>query len=111
MAYVRQHPEFPLFRIKKGIMPDFSGSQFVDQEVPGGIVNGVNRSFTLNNLPLKNSESIYKDGMKMVRSSSMLFKDGDYYIDYQTGRIVFSETQVPQEKSVIVASYKYLGGA
>ncbi len=110
MAYVRQHPEFPQFRIKKGIMPDFSGSQIIDQEFPSGVVNGINKLFQLERPPLKNSESIFKDGMKMVRASSLLFNDGDYYIDYQSGEITFSDRQVPQENSVIVASYKYLGG-
>lgn len=112
MAYVRQHPDprFAKFRVKVGVMPDFSGSEFMDQEVPTGEMDGVNRVFTLSQRPLRFSEEIFKDGMKMKRASNALINDGDYFIDYSKVpvTIVFSEKQTPQPKSVILASYKYM---
>jgi len=69
MAYVRQNPEFPKFRMKKGIMPDFSGSNVADQEKPTGEMNGLNRVFQTANRPLNLSERVFKDGMMMSRAS------------------------------------------
>lgn len=108
MAFVRQHPDYPKFRVKKGVMPDFSGSNFSDQEIPSGSMNGINRVFTLAYVPIKQSEEIFKDGMKMSRASSLVMTDGDYYIDYATATITFSDKQIPQEKSVLRVSYKYM---
>lgn len=108
MAYVRMHPKSPKFRMKVGTMPDFSGSKLVNQEIPKGLMDGLNRTFSLNQAPLKNSEVVFKDGMKMKRASSALFVDGDYVIDYVTGAITFSTKQVPQGKSIIIVDYKYL---
>lgn len=111
MAYVRQHPDFPLFRVKKGVMPDFSGANYADQEKPSGIMNGENRIFTLAHAPIKLSETIFKDGMMMARASSLAMTDGDYYLDYiaRPATITFADNQVPQAKSVIRVSYKYMG--
>jgi hypothetical protein len=108
MAFVRQHPEYPKFRKKVGVMPDFSGANYSDQEKPSGLMNGINRVFTLANLPIKLSEEIYKDGMKMARASSIAMTDGDYFIDYLTATITFADNQIPQEKSVIRVSYKFM---
>jgi|GEM_PF-2604277 len=108
MAYVRQHPDYPRFRMKVGSMPDFSGSRYADQEIPMGTMNGVNRVFRLAHLPIRLSERIYKDGMMMARASNQAITDGDYYIDYETGEIIFSVNQTPQPKSVIRVSYKYM---
>jgi hypothetical protein len=108
MAYVRQHPDYPKFRMKKGVMPDFSGSNVSDQEAPTGLMNGVNKVFTTAFKPLKGSESLHKDGMMMSRASTVAVIDGDYHIDYTTGTITFSDNQIPQDKSVIRISYKYM---
>lgn len=112
MAYVKQHPEFTMFRVKKGVMPDFSGANMANQEVPQGIKNGQNRIFTLAHPPIKESEYVYKDGMRMQRASSISVHDGDYYLNFEESpaQLVFSMHQVPQEKSVIVVDYKFLGG-
>lgn len=108
MAFVRQHPDYPQFRVKKGVMPDFSGSNYSDQEKPSGVMNGVNRVFNLANIPLKPSDEVFKDGMKMSRATTLAVSDGDYFIDYSTGQIMFSENQIPQPKSVILVSYKFI---
>lgn len=102
MAMVRQHPDYPKWRMKIGIMPDFSGSKTSSQETPIGVCDGVNKVFKLANKPLKHSEEVVKDGMVMKR-------DSDYTIDYATGTIIFSEHQIPQPKSVIHVTYKYMG--
>lgn len=111
MAYVRSHPDpnYPKIRIKKGVMPDFSGSNYIDQEQPGGLIDGTNAVFTLSRIPIQNTEEIFKDGMKMARADSLAFTSGDYYIDYATGKITFSTGQVPQLKASIQVSYKYIG--
>lgn len=108
MAYVRQHPEFPKFRKKVGVMPDFSGANYADQERPSGIMDGVNREFRTANRPLKLSDELFKDGMKMARASTVAMLDGDYFIDYDTSTITFAANQVPQPKSVIRISYKFM---
>lgn len=109
MAYVRQHPDYPQFRMKVGVMPDFSGSNQADQEIPTGIMNGVNKAFVLTSRPLTGSEIVFKDGMMMSRASSMAMEDGDYYMNYDEKTIYFSDNQIPQAKSVIRVNYKYMG--
>lgn len=108
MAYVRQHPEYPKFRVKKGVMPDFSGANVADQEKPTGVMNGINKVFRTLNKPLKLSERVFKDGMMMARSSSLAMTDGDYYMDADSGDITFADNQIPQSKSVIRVSYKFM---
>lgn len=109
MAYVRQHPTHTKFRKKIGAMPDFTEANNVSQETPVGVMNGINKEFTLHRRPLKNSETIFKDGMKMKRASTVAFIDGDYIVDYLArpkAVITFSDKQVPQVKSVILADYR-----
>lgn len=108
MAYVRTHPNYPKFRVKKGVMPDFSGANIADGEIPSGVMDGVNREFKVANRPLKGSEKIFKDGLKMGRATSVAMTDGDYFIDYETKTITFSKTQIPQENSIIRVDYKYM---
>lgn len=121
MAFVRQNPEYPKFRMKIGNIPGLSdliladpddpNIYLADQETPGGIKDGVNKEFTLANVPFKHTESVYKDGMKMARASSASIEDGDYFINYDNtyvnNIVTFSDKQVPQPKSVIRISYKY----
>jgi hypothetical protein len=102
MAMVRQHPDYPKWRMKVGIMPDFSGSKLANQETPTGVCDGVNKVFTLAHRPLKESEQVIKDGMVMKRGL-------DYTIDYSTGTLTFSDQQIPQARSVIHVTYKYMG--
>jgi hypothetical protein len=101
MAMVRQHPDYPKWRMKIGVMPDFSGSKISYQETPLGSCDGVNKVFQLAKKPLKHSELVVKDGMVMKR-------DLDYMIDYSTGKITFSDQQIPQTKSVVHVTYKYM---
>jgi hypothetical protein len=101
MAMVREHPSFSHIRMKLGVMPDFSGSDSAKQETPVGVMDGVNKIFALLNKPLKDSETVVKDGMVM--------KEGlDYTIDFNLGQIAFSDNQVPQAKSVVHVTYKFM---
>ncbi len=107
MAYVTKVQGNDFFRMKLGSMPDFSGSKIVDQEVPTGAYTGLNAEFNLAFAPIRYSEKIHKDGMLMKRASDKTFADGDYYVDYSNGRLVFSATQIPQLDSVVLAEYKH----
>lgn len=89
-------------------MPDFSGANFSSQEEPVGVIDGINRQFTLKNRPIAESETITKDGMYMARASSVAFLDGDYFIDADAKTLLFSPTQIPEKDNVIRASYKYM---
>lgn len=107
MAYVTVVPNNDFFRMKIGSMPDFSGSKMVDQEVPKGAYTGLNEEFKLDHAPIRYSEKIHKDGMLLKRASDKTFSDGDYLVDYTTGRLFFSATQLPTIDSVVLAEYKY----
>jgi len=121
MAFVRQHPEYPKFRMKVGNIPGLSDLILADpndpnvyqadQETPFENPNGVRKEFTLANVPFKFSEKIFKDGMMMARATSMALTDGDYFINYDNiylnKVITFSDQQIPQLASVIRVSYKY----
>ncbi|QHW35669.1 hypothetical protein GZH47_32750 (plasmid) [Paenibacillus rhizovicinus] len=98
MAHVQQHPRFPLYRMKIGLMADFSGSNTVFQEVPIGVRDGVNKTYRLAQEPLKNSESVYKDGMYMIKGL-----DKDYTLSGKD--LIF--TEAPVDKAVITVNYKY----
>lgn len=100
MAIVRNHPDYPLFRMKLGVMPEFSDSKFMHQEIPEGDMNGANRRFVLKHKPLSDSLEVFKDGMLMAEGL-------DYQISYNTREVIFSANQVPQKKSVIRVSYKH----
>jgi hypothetical protein len=97
MAHVTKHPTFPQYRMKVGVMPDFSGANAVMQEEPLGVKDGVNTIFMLAKDPIKNSEMVFKDGMYMRKGV-----DYDYTIN---GReIRFKEA--PEPNATIIVNYK-----
>lgn len=108
MATVKQHPNYPKYRVKIGVMPDFSGSNYVDQEELIGLMDGINKQFSTTYMPIKHSETLFKDGMFMSRASTIDCTDGDYYINYETKTITFADDQIPQKKSIMRISYKYM---
>ncbi|WP_067924160.1 hypothetical protein [Alicyclobacillus shizuokensis] len=100
MAHVEQHPTYPLFRRKVGVVPDFTGANYIFQEVPTPAPDGVQRTFTLKHQPLPDSEMVFKDGMFMSRGDA-----NDYTL---TGnQITFAEP--PPFGSVILVNYRYAG--
>ncbi|MBA4293919.1 hypothetical protein C0431_13230 [bacterium] len=98
MAIVLAVDGKPQFRRKQGIMPDFSGSAQASQELPSGIIDGINQIFKLKNLPIVKSEVVYKNGILMVRGV-------DYMITGDT--ITFANDQVPQLSSRVSVDYRY----
>ncbi len=100
MATVRTYPNYPMFRQKTGVMPDFSGSRIAYEEEPYGEKDGSNRNFKLMHQPLSDSLEVYKDGMRMR-------KDNDYTLNISNREIRFSSTQIPQPNSIILANYKH----
>lgn len=108
MAYVRNHPnhiEFPNFRMKVGVMPDFSGARTISQEEPIQKPDGVNTHFTIRYVPIDGSEYVYHNGRLMARGK-------DYTINYLNKTISFTPDtedkigQVPQKKSVLRVTYR-----
>lgn len=98
MAHVTKHPTMPQYRVKIGLMPDFSGSNQVRQEEPVGSRDGANKAYILNHEPTRNTEWVYKDGMYMRKGAGY-----DYMISGKT--ITFNEA--PPIKAVILVDYKY----
>jgi len=75
-----------------------SGIQFVDNETPGGVVNGSNTVFTLANTPNPASSlRLYRNGLAM--------KPG---VDYNlsTNTITFLSASTPQGGDVLIAFYR-----
>jgi hypothetical protein len=73
------------------------GSQFFDAEIPGGIVDGTNNTFTLANPPSGTSLALFRNGLYMLNNF-------DYTLSGQT--ITFVAGGVPQPADTLVASYR-----
>lgn len=108
MAHVRTHEKDSRFRLKVGVMPDFSGANLVIQEDPKGVMDGKNAKFQLTHIPVEDSETVYKDGMRLRRASNDQFTDGDYWLDYKSETFYFSPEHIPTERSVLLVGYRYL---
>lgn len=108
MAWVRTHPLNSKFRLKMGVMPDFSGASLVKAESPMGDKDGENRRFTLGKEPVGGSLDVYKDGMRLKPASNELFEDGDYWFDQDNKILWFSLFHAPQVNSVILIDYRSL---
>jgi len=75
-----------------------SGSGFIDAEVPGGILNGVNAAFTLANTPNPaSSVAVYRNGL-------LLKQTGDLTISGNT--ITFVAGAIPQASDSLLVSYR-----
>ncbi len=72
-------------------------SQFFDAETPGGIVDGVNNTFTLANAPSGTSLLMFRNGMYMKAGF-------DYNMTGPT--LTFVNGAVPQPGDTLVASYR-----
>jgi hypothetical protein len=70
---------------------------FFDAEVPGGVVDGANRTFTLANPPSGRSLMLFRNGMYMKAGL-------DYDLSAQT--INFVPAATPQQEDTLVASYR-----
>ena len=72
-------------------------SQFFDAEIPGGIVDGTNNTFTLANPPSGTSLALFRNGLYMLNNF-------DYTLSGQT--ITFVTGGVPQPADTLVANYR-----
>lgn len=71
--------------------------QFFDQETPGGIVDGTNKTFTLANAPTDLTLHLYRNGIFMKENF-------DYTLSGST--ITFATGAQPQPQDTLVASYR-----
>lgn len=100
MALVVPHGSYPQFRVKKGVMPEFSGAAEVKGETPTGVFDAVNKKFTLKNRPIFKSERVIKNGMEMKRDVDYTLLDKE---------ITFADDQVPQGVTTnLFVDYKYM---
>jgi hypothetical protein len=72
-------------------------SQFFDAEIPGGLVDGTNNTFTLANPPSGASLMLFRNGLYMLGGF-------DYTLSGQT--VQFVPGAVPQPGDTLVASYR-----
>jgi hypothetical protein len=70
---------------------------FIDKEKPYGLINGINKIFELNKLPIPGSEHVFLNGM--LQESGYEF---DYVLDEKN--IIFN--QPPLENMRIICSYR-----
>lgn len=71
------------FDITDWVELDLSKINYVDKEIPNGIIDGINNSFVLNYTPIPKSEHIFLNGL-------LQDEDEDYIINYDT--IIFNES-------------------
>ena len=72
-------------------------SHFFDAEIPGGIVDGSNTTFTLANAPSGSSLMLFRNGLYMLSGF-------DYNLNGST--VTFVPANVPQPMDTLVASYR-----
>lgn len=84
---------------KKGTILDLIAlagtSSFVDQEVPTGLINSSNVTYTLANTPIAGSVHVYLNGIRMKTT-------GDYSISGTTITFV----SAPQTGDTLIADYR-----
>lgn len=74
------------------------GVTFVDEETPGGLVNGANVTFTLANTPNPSTSlALYRNGLRMMIGV-------DYTLSGNT--ITFLPASTPQTGDILIASYR-----
>jgi hypothetical protein len=80
---------------------------FVDQEVPGGAIDGVNGVFTLANNPSPDS-SLYVWLNGLLKTVDVHYVLTTQTVDGQTTTLInFYADQKPQPRQVLAASYRY----
>ena len=74
------------------------GGTKVDEEVPAGIINGVNTTFTLAHTPIAGTLHLFKSGLRLYGSGN------DYTLVGDTTTMTFA----PRVGSILLADYRYL---
>lgn len=77
----------------------FTASNFVTREVPSGLVNGSNATFTLANTPTAGTEEVYVNGILQNVGAG-----NDYTIS--TNTITFLTGAIPQSGDVVLVNYR-----
>jgi hypothetical protein len=72
---------------------------FSDAEVPGGVINGTNPTFSLAASPNP------APSLQLFRNGSLLLQGTDYTLSANT--ITFSSTSIPKSGDVLVANYRH----
>jgi len=78
-------------------------SNFVYNEVPLGLVNGVNDRYTTANTFTANTLRVYKNGLRMLTGDAQAGSN-DYYVTGTTG-FVFQPAQIPQTNDNLQVDY------
>ncbi len=76
-----------------------SASNFVDNEVPAGTINGANATFTLANTPVAGTEHLFKNGLRQTSGAG-----NDYTISGLT--ITFLSGNIPQTGDALICDYR-----
>jgi len=72
--------------------------KFSDREIPSGEINGINKTFFIENNPIENSEHVFINGL--LQDS---FQNNDYYIENN----IIEFSVAPIENSKITCTYRY----
>lgn len=83
------------FNISDWTQIDLTKINYIDKEIPGGLINDDNKIFELSSEPILNSEHVYLNGL--------LQDNGDDYI-VNNNNIIFNES--PMYNSKIRCSYR-----
>ena len=75
-----------------------SGINFADSEVPSGLINGSNITFTTAHTPISGSTHLFRNGIRMLPTI-------DYTISGTS--ISFVNGQTPQSGDILTVDYRY----
>jgi hypothetical protein len=75
------------------------------KEIPSGDINGTNRTFILQHLPIDNSEKVFLNGL-LLKAKSLYPNDYDY--ELTNNNIYFSSTTIPMTGDSLMVSYEYI---
>lgn len=92
--YYKLKPSPWIFDISDWVEIDLTKQINIDKEVPQGLVDGTNKIFTINNIPILNSEHLFLNG---------LLQDND---DYSISGNTITFVEAPYISSKIKCSYR-----
>jgi len=75
------------------------------KEIPSGDINGTNRIFILQHLPIDNSEKVFLNGL-LLKAKSLYPNDYDY--ELTNNNVYFSSTTIPMTGDSLMVSYEYI---
>ena len=75
-----------------------SSETIVTEEVPSGLVNGSNTTFTIANTPTSGSVKLYRNGIRLKSGAGN---------DYTITTVTITTAQAPESGDVLLADYRY----